>query len=114
MAHVECRTRAGGPLASKWHLSIGSAEQGEQARVRRGVEFGRWATAVGFGLDRSRAAFALEEADEERHADGEQVGAFVERIVAALDGGHDAFPKVVGIGAHGRISSWAYPEVFYS
>jgi hypothetical protein len=65
-------------------------------------------------MDRPRAAFVLEEPDEERQADGKQGGQLTERMVAALDGGHDAFPKVVGISAHGRISSWAYPVVFYS
>src|SRR6266542_7147352 len=90
------------------------ADQGEQPRVRSGVEFGSWTTSVGLGMDRPRAALALEEPDEERQADGKQVGQLAERIVAALDGSHDAFPKVVGIGAHGRISSWAYPVVFYS
>jgi hypothetical protein len=65
-------------------------------------------------MDRPRAAFVLEEPDEERQADGKQGGQLTERMVAALDGGYDAFPKVVGISAHSRISSWAYPVVFYS
>ena len=91
------------------------ADQGEQPRVRGGVEFGSRTTRVGFGIDGPRAAFALEEPDEERQADGEQVGELAERVVAAIDGRHDAFPKVVGIGAGTAGSpSRAYPEVFYS
>jgi hypothetical protein len=68
------------------------------------VELGLGASAVVLGLDRTGPPSALQKADEEGQADGEQVGNLAEGVFTPIDGGDDVFTEIVGVGAHENAS----------
>jgi hypothetical protein len=69
-------------------------DKGQQACFGRGIELAR-GPRLGLGLHGPSVAFALQETDDAGEADGKQVGNLAEGMFAPLDGGDNAFPKVV-------------------
>src|SRR5262249_50915460 len=81
----------------------------------RGIECACWHTAMPLGLHRACATLVLQESNNTRQADGEQLSDLAQREFAPLDRSDEAFPKIVRISAHGCTSlQTCPPKVLYS
>jgi hypothetical protein len=91
------------------------ADEFQQTALRVFVQFMRTAAAMWLGGNRSGLAFALLQADDDRHIDREQGSELSQRLAAALHRRHDAFTQIVGKSSHDDTSSRAgdLPKTFY-